>query len=101
MDHIIAVRHGGQTISVNLACACALCNHFKGTDFATIDPASGVVMMLFNPRTQQWRDHFVLEGARIAGLTPTGQATVDLLHLNDDARLLEREVLIAESRYPR
>jgi hypothetical protein len=101
MDHIIAIRHGGRTISGNLACACAPCNHFKGTDFATIDPASGVVIMLFNPRTQLWSEHFVLEGARIAGLTPTGQATIELLRLNDDARLLEREVLIAENRYPR
>ncbi|MGH9839391.1 MAG: hypothetical protein ACREEM_11470 [Blastocatellia bacterium] len=56
---------------------------------------------VLNPRTQQWRDHFVLDSARIAGLTSTGQATIDLPHLNDDARLLEREVMIAESRYPR
>lgn len=101
MDHIIAFRHGGLTVSENLACACAICNHFKGTDFATIDPSSGAVMMLFNPRTQRWRDHFALNGARIIGLTPTGQATIELLHLNDDARLLERELLMADNRYPR
>ena len=101
LDHIIAIRHGGQTTSKNLACACALCNHFKGTDFGTIDPASGVVRLLFNPRTQLWQDHFALRGASIVGLTPIGQATIELLHLNDDGRLLEREVLIAENRYPR
>ena len=40
-------------------------------------------------------------GGRIVGLTPTGLATIALLHLNDEDRLLEREVLIAEGRYPR
>lgn len=35
------------------------------------------------------------------GLTPTGKATIELLHLNDDHRLLEREMLIAAGRYPR
>jgi hypothetical protein len=100
-DHILAVRHNGQTTSENLAYACAMCNHFKGTDFGTIDPASGLVVWFFNPRTQEWRDHFVLMGARIVGLTPTSLATVALLHLNDEDRLLEREVLIAQGRYPR
>lgn len=47
LDHIIAVRHGGRTVRGNLACACAVCNHFKGTDFATIDPATGAVVKLF------------------------------------------------------
>lgn len=101
LDHLIAVRHGGQTISENLACACSLCNHFKGTDFGTIDPTSGVVRLLYHPRTQTWQDHFALRGAHIVGLTPIGAATIELLHLNDDDRLLEREVLIAENRYPR
>ncbi len=103
IDHIIAIRHGGhggQTISENLACACSLCNHFKGTDFGTIDPTSGVVKLLFNPRAQRWQDHFALRGASVVGLTPIGETTIKLLHLNDDDRLLEREVLIAENRYP-
>jgi hypothetical protein len=101
IDHIIAVRHSGQTASENLALACAECNHFKGTDFATIDPASGAVVRLFNPRVQQWHEHFTLNGPQIVGLTLAGQITVELLRLNSEARLLEREVLIAEGRYPR
>jgi hypothetical protein len=99
-DHIIAVKHGGKTRSKNLACACAECNRYKGTDFATIDPVKGKVILLFNPRTQRWRDHFELRGAQIVGLTATGKATVELLRLNDDGRLLERETLMADGRYP-
>jgi hypothetical protein len=101
VDHIIALRHKGQTKRHNLACACAECNRRKGTDFGTIDPATGAVIFLFNPRRQKWEDHFRLDGARIIGLTPTGQATVELLRMNDDDRLLERELLIAAGRYPR
>ena len=99
IDHIIAVKHGGRTVSINLALACAACNRHKGSDFASIDPATGVMVPLFNPRTQQWRDHFALQGSRIVGLTLTGQVTVALLHFNDEAQLLERELLIAAGRY--
>lgn len=100
IDHIIAVRHKGRTRRDNLACACAECNRNKGTDFGTIDSVTGAVIFLFNPRQQNWDDHFRLEGARIVGLSPTGIATIELLHLNADHRLLEREILIAANRYP-
>jgi hypothetical protein len=72
----------------------------KGADFAGIDPETGAIVCLFNPRTDHWPDHFVLQGAHILGLTPTGRVTVTLLGLNDEIRLLERELLSAEGRYP-
>ena len=100
VDHVIPIKHGGQTVSENLACACAECNRFKGTDFATLDRVSGEIVSLFNPRTQQWREHFTLEGAQITALTVTGRVTVDVLRMNTAARLLERETLIALGRYP-
>jgi len=34
-----------------------------------------------------------MEGARIVALTSIGQVTVNLLRLNDDDRLLERNLL--------
>lgn len=40
-DHIIAIKHAGETVEENLAVACFLCNRFKGTDLASIDPQSG------------------------------------------------------------
>ncbi len=30
IDHVIAVKHGGQTVTENLALCCAVCNRFKG-----------------------------------------------------------------------
>jgi hypothetical protein len=58
VDHIIALKHGGQTIADNLALSCLPCNRHKGSDFATIDPNSGEIVPLFNPRRQIWEEHF-------------------------------------------
>lgn len=101
IDHIIALRHKGKTRRDNLAYACAECNRNKGTDFGTVEPKTSQVVFLFNPRQQKWKAHFRLEGARFIGLTATGKTTIELLHLNDDHRLLEREMLIATNCYPR
>ena len=100
VDHIIALKHGGQTIAENLALSCLPCNRHKGSDLATFDPISNEIVPLFNPRRQTWTDHFTLEGTPIVGITPTGRATVFLLMLNAPTRLLQRQVLIAQGRYP-
>ena len=100
IDHILALRHGGQTVSENLALTCPDCNRRKGTDFAGIEPGTGAIVRLFNPRADQWPDHFQLQGTRIIGTTPTGQRTIVLLGLNDEIRLLERELLMLDGRYP-
>ncbi len=100
VDHIIALKHGGQTIAENLALSCLPCNRHKGSDLATFDPISNEIAPLFNPRRQTWTDHFALNGTRIVGITPTGRATVFLLMLNAPTRLLQRQVLIAQRRYP-
>lgn len=64
-DHIIATKHGGPSTIDNLALACFDCNRFKGSDIASIDPAHGELTPLFNPRTQEWSEHFSLERGRI------------------------------------
>jgi len=99
VDHIIALKHGGNTIAENLALACLPCNRHKGSDLATIDPISGEIIPLFNPRSQVWAEHFTLNNAQIVGITPIGRATVRLLMLNTPTRLLERQVLITQKRY--
>ena len=99
VDHLTPLKHGGQTIESNLALACLECNRYKGSDLTAIDPADGAVVLLFNPRTQVWIEHFRLEGARIVGQTPAGRATVVLLRLNDPARLIRRQALIEAGHY--
>lgn len=95
------LKHQGQTVSHNLALACLECNRYKGSDIAAIDPISGEITPLFNPRVQAWAEHFMLQdNARITGLTPTGRATVVLLRLNDPKRVIQRQILVATKRYP-
>src|SRR5262245_58722845 len=98
LDHLIALKHGGATVESNLALACIDCNQCKGSDLAAIDPIERVVVSLFNPRTQRWGDHFQLVGPRIIGLTPVGRATITLLRLNDEARLIDRQMLMEARR---
>lgn len=95
IDHIIARKHGGETEGNNLALACRLCNKYKGSDLTSIDPQSGEIVPLYNPRHQRWQDHFRLVEAHIAPLTATGRVTVALLQLNRPERVAEREILLA------
>ena len=99
-DHITALKHRGRTSSENLALACARCNNHKGSDLASADPLTGEIVLLFNPRTDNWRDHFTFAKAHIIGLTATGRATVELLRFNDPLRLEQRQVLTADGQYP-
>ncbi len=100
VDHIIALKHEGQTRADNLALSCLSCNRYKGSDLATIDPVNDEIVPLFNPRRQVWEEHFVLNDARIEGITQIGRATARLLKLNASNRILERQVLIDLGRYP-
>ncbi len=84
----------------NLALACVRCNRRKGTNLSSVDPDSGNVIPLFHPRRDRWANHFVLEGSRIIGVTPTGRATVLLLQLNSSERVRTRRRLQQAGRYP-
>lgn len=99
VDHVIAEKHGGQTSLDNLALSCTVCNRRKGSDISSIDPDTGALAALFNPRAQNWSDHFQLDGLRIVGLTATGRTTVAFLQLNAVERLIERAELIRAGQY--
>jgi hypothetical protein len=77
-----------------------MCNLRKGGDIASLDPESGVLVPLFNPRTQQWSDHFQLDGVYLLGLTAEGRTTVEFLRLNAVDRLVERAAWVRAGRYP-
>jgi len=100
VEHIVAEKHGGNTTENNLALACPYCNRFKGTDLGSLDPETGQLVPFFNPRTQQWSEHFRLDGARIVPLTPNGRVTVIILQFNHPDRILERQRLIHVGEYP-
>lgn len=91
IEHILPLARGGSNEESNLWLACPLCNRYKADKTVAPDPATGELTPLFNPRTQRWSEHFrwIDNGLRIEGLTPTGRATVALLHLADDPDALE------------
>jgi hypothetical protein len=99
VDHIVAEKHGGETVEANLCLSCFDCNRHKGSDLASIDPASGEIAPLFHPRRDRWRDHFRLEGDHVTGITATGRTTVRLLQMNIRERVLERRALIELGHY--
>jgi hypothetical protein len=99
-DHLIARQHGGETVSANLALACFDCNRFKGPNIASLDPVTGELAPLFNPRMQRWSEHFKPKGGRIIPLTAVGRATEKMLRLNLIVRIEARERWIALGLYP-
>ena len=93
VDHVLSRKHGGTSAFDNLAYACILCNRYKGSDVASINPKTGEAVRLFHPRHDRWTDHFRLDADFIELLTDAGSAIVWLLRLNAAERLAERRLL--------
>jgi hypothetical protein len=93
IDHVIAIKHGGLTVPENLALCCTICNRYKGSDIASIDPETGELTALFHPRADRWDDHYRLRGGEIVALTARGRATSRILRLNRAERIAERRLL--------
>jgi len=99
-DHIIGEQHRGLTVDENLAWCCFPCNRFKGPNIASVDPVTGELARLFNPRSQIWSEHFQIDAAQLVPLTPEGRVTVETLKLNSTKRLEVRETLASLGQYP-
>jgi len=91
IEHLIPHSKGGKSEESNLWLSCALCNRYKADRTEFEDSITAETVPLFNPRTQNWFEHFrwASDGLRIVGLTPVGRATVAALHLDDDPDALE------------
>jgi hypothetical protein len=100
VDHIISLKHGGTSEADNLAYACVFCNRFKGSDIGSIIWETREFTRFYNPRCDRWADHFQLTDAVLTPLTNIGDATARILGFNDSERLLERQLLIAQKKYP-
>lgn len=100
LDHIVAQQHGGGAVLENLALACCFCNRFKGPNLSGMDPITGQVVRLFNPRQDRWEDHFAWNAALLSGLTATARATIQTLRLNRADAVGVRQLLMREGVYP-
>ncbi len=100
VDHIRPQKHGGLTVLENLAWSCAACSLFKGPNPAGYDPLSDELHPLFNPRQQNWVEHFEWNGATLNGATAVGRTTVAVLRINEPLRVRHRELLIELEVFP-
>jgi hypothetical protein len=99
-DHIRSTKHGGLSILTNLAYCCPDCNFFKGSDLGTFVYDDEQLIRFFNPRKDNWDDHFDIQNGSIYGKTEIGIATERILQFNNIDRLIFRQQLIALGLYP-
>lgn len=100
IDHIISRKHGGATVPENLALSCFCCNSAKGPNIAGLDPESGSLSALFNPRLQSWSQHFEWQGPILRGITPIGRTTIMVLAINEPDQIALRVALTEEGVFP-
>jgi 5-methylcytosine-specific restriction endonuclease McrA len=98
VDHVRAKQHRGTDELGNICYACSRCNHFKGPNPSSYDPVTDQLTRLYDPRRDDWHDHFHLEGPIIVGITPEGRATIELLQMNDGRRVNLRAALHEEGK---
>lgn len=100
IDHVVPRIASGPTTIENLALACVSCSLRKGARQTAMDPRSGQILPLFNPRTQRWSDHFRWDDLRIKARTPIGRVTIQALALNRPQILGIRREEFARDRHP-
>jgi len=102
VEHIVPRSLGGRDTLDNLALACRSCNVHKSAAVGARDPRTGRLVTLFNPRVDEWNNHFRLRTTtgRIVGRTATGRATVRRLAINSPHQLRARLLWLALSWLP-
>jgi 5-methylcytosine-specific restriction endonuclease McrA len=100
VDHIVAIKHGGESVLENLAYSCQHCNRHKGTDLTTLLDGEDAPVRIFNPRKDIWSEHFEATAGAIYGKTLVGKATAKLLAFNVIERVIGRQVLQESGLYP-
>jgi HNH endonuclease len=101
-EHILPVAKGGLDEFINLAWACLGCNLYKSTTTHGFDLISSDLVPLYNPRINNWSEHFqwIEDFTLIIGLTPTGRATIIRLKLNRLGLVNLRKLLVAFGKHP-
>lgn len=101
VDHVLPRAHGGPTELANLALACVTCSLRKSARTSAVDPKTGNTVALFNPRTDDWSDHFAFTVTwKVRGRTETGRATIEALGMNRSAIVMIRRELVLLNRFP-
>ncbi len=102
IEHLYPKALGGETVEGNLWLACSGCNGHKALKTRTVDPLTRKTVRLFNPRTQDWREHFEFsqDKVEIIGKTACGRATVVSLQLNNFYQRTARRAWVEAGLFP-
>jgi hypothetical protein len=102
VEHIVPRVLGGEDTYDNVALACGSCNRRKAQAIKAVDPATGQLSSLFNPRVDAWYDHFAFDpdSRRIFGTSETGRTTVARFSLNRPFLLESRRSWFETGWYP-
>ncbi len=100
IEHIIGLQHGGRNSLENLAYCCSTCNWKKGLNIATILEVDSDLIPLFNPRRQNWFEHFSVQRGELFAVSDISKATIKLLELNLPHKIEERFEMALAGFYP-
>lgn len=102
VDHVVPESGGGPTATHNLCLTCVVCNGFKLAFQDGIDPETGEQVPLFNPRVDQWEEHFSWSenGTLILGQTAIGRTTIARLRMNRQRMIEARELWVQAGWHP-
>ena len=96
VEHVVPLAAGGSGDLENLALACRACNVRKSHAVAAVDLLTGERVRLFNPRLDDWAEHYrLLLDGKIEGRTRVGRATVGRLAMNREQAVRARLLWLA------
>ena len=98
----MARARGGSDSEDNLAWSCMGCNDRKYTAAEAIDPVSGELVKLFNPRRDRWDEHFswTADFTQVVGHSTAARATMAKLKLNRPELVKLRRILLIAGEHP-
>ena len=96
VEHVIPEKHGGGTTVDKLALACFYCNRYKGPNVAGIAAPGEPVTRLFNPRRDEWDEHFSWDAPILNPRSEIGAVTIAVLRINLPNAVAAREILMNE-----
>jgi hypothetical protein len=101
-DHILPSSKGGSDDEENRWLLCVKCNRAKSDKTDGYDEETRKRHLLFNPRTQNWHEHFEWssDGLQIIGKTPTGRVTVIEANLNNSLYIQVRRNWVKAKWHP-
>lgn len=102
IEHILPRSLGGGNTLGNLAWSCMGCNIYKGAKIQGLDSVISEMVAIFNPRQQEWHQHFTWsqDFCEMSGRTAIGRVSIVVLKLNRHGVVNLRHVLTQVGKHP-